>query len=59
MNIAKGIAKFCDKNVFLEKVKTQQQRNKKTHKNLRRSRELNPGPFAPKADPLSLHHRVS
>ena len=50
-------------NVFLDKkVKTQQQQqqNKKIkHKNICRSRGLNPGPLAPKADALPLHHRVN
>jgi len=29
------------------------------HKNPCRSRELNPGPLAPKADALPLHHQVN
>jgi len=59
--MAKSIATFCDKNVFLDKkAKTQQQLNKKIkHKNPCRSRELNPGPLALTADALPLHHRVN
>ena len=45
-------------NVFLDKnVKTQQQQKQNIkHKNPYRSRELNPGPLAPNADELPLHH---
>ena len=49
---------FVTNNVFLdEKVKTQQQNKKTKHRNPYRSRELNPGPFAPKANAFSVHHR--
>jgi len=45
---------------FGQKEKTQQQQNKKIkHKNLCRSRELNPVGLAPKADALPLHRRVN
>jgi len=52
---------FLATNVFLvKKVKTQQQQIKKVkHKNRCRSRGLNPGPLAHKADALPLHHRVN
>jgi len=47
---------------FGKKVKTQQQKqnNKSNIKTLCWSRELNPGPLAPKVDALRvpLHHRV-
>jgi len=48
-------------NVFLDKnVQTQQQQNEKSNiKNPCRSRGLNPGRLAPKADALSMHHRVN
>jgi len=44
-----------------KKVKTQQQQQykKMKHKNRCRSRGLNPGPLASKADALPLHHRVN
>jgi len=45
---------------FIQKMKTQQQRNKKIkHKNPCRSREVNPGHLAPKGGALPLHHRVN
>jgi len=45
---------------FGQKVKTQQQQHKKIkHKNPYRSRGLNQGALAPKADALPLHHRVN
>ena len=54
-NIAKEIAKYCDKLcVFGQKVKPKQKNNIK-HKNPSRSRELNSGPLVPKADALPLH----
>jgi len=44
------------KNVFwMKKVKTQLQQNKIKHENTCQSRELKPGPFAPKLDVLPLH----
>jgi len=49
-------------NVFLDKKVTTQQQQKqkqKQHKNPCRSRGLNPGPFASKADAIPLHHRVN
>ena len=52
---------FVTKNVFQDKkVKntTTTKQNIK-HQNICRSRELNPGPLAPKADALPLHHRVN
>jgi len=55
MNIAKGIANLLTSNVFGQKVLTQQQQKK----NPCRSRELNPGPLALKAEALPLHHRVN
>jgi len=53
--------KFCDKNVFwTQKTTTHQQQNNKIKlKNPCRTRELNPGPLAPKADALPLQHRVN
>ena len=41
---------------FGPKVKTQQQQNKKSNI---KTLGLNPGPLAPKADALPLHHRVN
>ena len=42
--------------VFGQNIKTQKQQNTKINHN---SRELNPGPLAPKADALPLQHRVN
>jgi len=51
------VTKTC---VFWTKSKnTTTTKPKIKHKNPCRSRELNPGPLAPKADALSLHHRVN
>jgi len=59
--MVKGIAIFCDKYCVLgqksKNTTTTIQKNK--HKNPCRSRGLNPGPLAPKADALPLHHRVN
>ena len=44
---------------WTKKVKTQQQQQNIKHRNPCRSRELNPEPFAAKADALRLHHRVN
>ena len=57
----KELQTFVTNNVFFDKkVKTQQQQNKKIkHKNPCKSRGLNPGPLAPKADAFPLHHRVN
>ena len=59
--LQKNLQNIVTNNVFMDKkVKTQQQQNKKIKpKNPSRSRELNPGPLAPKADALPLHHRVN
>jgi len=61
INIVKGIANFVTNNVFFDKkVKSQQQQSKKMkHKNPCRIWGLNPGPLAPKADALPLHHLVN
>ena len=61
LTLQKELQHFVTNNVFFwQKIKnttTTKQKNK--HKNLCRSRELNPGPPAPKADALPLCHRVS
>jgi len=55
MNIAKEIAKFCDKCVLEIKGKTTTTTQQKIkHKNPCQSRD-----FAPNADALPLHHRVN
>jgi len=47
-------------NGFLDKkLKTQQQNKKIKHKNPCRIWGLHPGPLAPKADAIPLHHRVN
>jgi len=43
---------------FWTKSKTTTAKQRIKHKNPCRRRELNPGPFVPKADALVLHHRV-
>jgi len=61
LTLQKELQNVVTNNVFfVQKVKTQQQQNKKTkHKNPSRSRKLNPGPLASKADTLPLHRRVN
>ena len=45
---------------FVKKGKnTTTAKQKSNIKNLCRSRKLNPGPLAAKADALSLHHRIN
>jgi len=57
LTLRKKLQNFVTNNVFWDKkVKTQQQNKKIKHKNLCRSRELNPGTLAPKANALPLHH---
>jgi len=59
LTLNKELQTLVTNNVFLDiKLKTQPQKNIK-HKNPCRSRELNPGPIALKADALPLHHRVN
>jgi len=56
----KELEMFVTNNVFWTKTKTQQQQNKTSNiKNPCRSWGFNPGPLAPKADALPLHHRVN
>jgi len=51
---------FVINNLFLDKIgKTQKQQIKIRNKNPCQSQGLNPGPLAPKADALLLHHRVN
>ena len=50
-----GFAKYCNKSC----VYGQKQKQKITPKDPYRSRGLNPGPPARKADALPLHHRVN
>ena len=61
LTLYKELPTFVTNNVFLDKkVKTQQQQNKKSNiKTLAGAGGLNPGPLAPKADALPLHHRVN
>ena len=63
LTLQKELQTFVTSNVFLDnKVKTQQQQqqqNKKSNKNPCRTRRLNPGPLAPKADAFLLHYRVN
>jgi len=55
ISIAKEIANVCDKQCSFGQKKYKHKKVK--HKKPFRSRELNPGALAPKADALSLHHR--
>jgi len=58
--LQKELQTFVINNVFLDKRSKNTTTEKKIkHKNPCRSRGLNPGPFAPKADALPLHHRVN
>jgi len=58
--LLKKLQTFVTNNVFLtKKVKTQQQQKKKSNIKTCRSWELNPGPLAPKADALPVHHRFN
>jgi len=58
--LQKILQNVVTKNVFWTKSKnTTTTKQKIKHKNPCRSRELNSGPLAPKADALTLHHRVN
>ena len=60
--LQKELRYLVTNNVFLDKKlkkPTSTTKQKIKHKNTCRSRELNPGPLAPTADALPLHHRVN
>jgi len=60
LTLQKDFQNFVTNNVFTDKSKNKTTTKQKIkHKNPCRSRELNPGPLAPKADALPLHHRVN
>ena len=59
LTLKKELQTLVTNNVFLDKKVKTQPKQKIKHKNPCRSRELNPGPLAPKADALPLHHRVN
>jgi len=60
LTLQKELQNIVTNNVlFGQKVKTQQQQNQKSNKNPCQSQALNPGPLAPKADALPLHHQVN
>jgi len=61
LTLYKELQTFETNNVFLDKKSknTTTTKQKIKHKNPCRSRGLNPGPLAPKADALPLHHRVN
>jgi len=59
-NVKKKLQTFVTNNeFFLHKSKNTTTKQKIKHKNTWRSWGLNPGPLAPKADALPLHHRVN
>ena len=61
LTLQNKLQNFMTNNVFwTNKIKnTSTTKHKIKHKNPCRSRELNPGHLAPKADALPLHHRVN
>jgi len=60
LTLQKKLQNFVTNNVFwTHKNNTTTPKQKIKHKNPCRSWELNPGPIAPKADVLQLHHRVN
>jgi len=61
LKLQKELQTFVTNNVFLTKKSknTTTIKQKIQHKNPCGSRGLNPGPLAPKADVLPLHHRVN
>jgi len=61
LTLQKELQTISTKNMFLDKKNntTTTKEKKIKHKNHCRSRELNPGNLAPKADVLLLHHRVN
>jgi len=61
LTLYKALQTFVTNNVFWTKSKntTTTTKQKIKHKNPCRSRGLNPGTLAPKADALPLHHRVN
>jgi len=57
LTLRKKLQNFVTNNVFWDKKsKNTTTKQKIKHKNLCRSRELNPETFAPKANALPLHH---
>jgi len=61
LTLQEDLQNLVTNSVFWTKGKntTTTTKQKIKHKNPCRSRELNPGPLAPKADALPLHHRVN
>jgi len=60
LTLYKALQTFVTKNVFLDKKsKNTTTKQKIKHKNPCRSRGLNPGTLAPKADALPLHHQAN
>jgi len=59
LTLYKELQTFVTNNVFLTKSKNTTTKQKMKHKNPCWIRGLNPGPLAPKADALPLHHRVN
>jgi len=61
LTLQKDLQNIVTNNVFMYKKNknTTTTKQKIKPKNPCRSRELNPGPLVPKADALSLHHRVN
>jgi len=61
LTLQEELQTFVMNNVFLDKQSKNTTTTKQNikHKNPCRSRGLNPGRLAPKADALPLHHRVN
>jgi len=60
LTLQKDLQNIVTNNVFMDKKeKHNNNKTKVKPKNPCRSRELNPGPLASKADALPLHHRVN
>ena len=59
LTLQKELQNFVTNNVLFDKTlkNTKTAKQKIKHKNACRSRELNPGPLAPKAGAIPLHHR--
>jgi len=58
--LQKKLQMFVTNNVFWDKkLKQNNSKTKNQTLNPCRSRELNPGPLAPKVDALPLHHQVN
>jgi len=60
LTLQKDLQNIVTNNVFMDKNKNETTTKQKIKpKNPCRNRELNPGPLAPKADALPLHHGVN